>query len=56
MWEGRDRSKTLLLTAVGIRGRCCWQGRALELAVQVVVCSLRHPKVFEVRLRTSDQK
>ena len=52
MWEGRDRSKTLLLTAAG---GCCWQGIAVELAVQVVVYSLGYLKVFEVGLGTSDQ-
>lgn len=49
MWEGRGRSKTLLLTAAGVRGRCCWQGRAVELAVQAVVRSLGHLKVFEAK-------
>lgn len=37
-------------------GGCCWQGRAVELAVQVVVCPLGYLKVSEVGLGTSDQK
>lgn len=52
VWEGRGRSKTLLLTAVG---GCCWQGVVVELAVQVVGCSLGYLKGFEVGLGTSDQ-
>lgn len=51
-WEGRDGSETPLLTAAG---GCYWQGIVVELAEQVVVCSLWYLRVFEVALGTSDQ-